>query len=776
MNGVVSILKSSTLAEMEGRARLEEDVKVKASSKRDVIDVGAGMNFAGANSGGLTVMLLIAGDKMDQDAADQLTYGNSNGNTTKTFDSTALVNHLQEKGMDVSSLEHLEEDLESSGQSIDTNNLGSTDKDGNVQFDASSGVNAQSTEDEDDDKTDETDDVKNARDVGYKIQNGKKRTLVPRHVTGFLVVNSQTQEEIGVYETAAKAQRVMQDLVKNQGIATTMEYVDRTVFDEVWVDLDDTNHSAYDDDPMDDVNARIGSNAVITANAVSVNAEQETLADLFAASVNASGELTGGISFAAAKLRSNVLATSLGTITVTGGGSVEVKAESKSGEAEMKKDSDEELRQLAVVKGLKDSLNPTNRSIRAVGLVASIAGEMGFAISAGAVRLDNVTKSTLGGTVKNARKVNVDAEAKYSDILATTIALAATGEASIAASIAAVVAQGDVSAKVIDGATISDEKKNTYTDDERKDGEINVTTDTIINADTVAAAVAASGGGAVVAGLALTVNNLTQNTAIERGATIDLADVYNSRLNVKSKSATTANALLMGASGGYVGVNMGVAIAKVNPTVHTTVGVDGDENKKTTINNVSEMTVNNDVTSAAHSDVLTATAGGVAVGGNVLLVYNDTDALAKVAAVTGNIRKKTVISGTLDAVGASEVSAIVVGGVTVGLTVSYVDVNANNTADLDATDFDLKAGELYVIAGRPVDEAAYNKAVKNGKEESFFNTKAVAKAFTADVGLINIGVNVALARNRVQNNAYRGQTGSAQLRHGLCQRRSPRHQ
>ena len=46
----------------------------------------------------------------------------------------------------------------------------------------------------------------------------------------------------------------------------------------------------------------------MNALGVNVEASQETLADLFGASVGASGQLGGGLSFAIAQLRSNVVA------------------------------------------------------------------------------------------------------------------------------------------------------------------------------------------------------------------------------------------------------------------------------------------------------------------------------------------------------------------------------------------------------------------------------------------------------------------------------------
>ena len=110
--------------------------------------------------------------------------------------------------------------------------------------------------------------------------------------------------------------------------------------------MESAAYSAYDSDPLDSVTARVGSHAVVYAGNLTVEAEQETLADLYAASVNAAGKLSGGISFSAAKLRSNVIAASLGEIDVDG--ALSVNALSKSGEVTPEEGSDEDSRMKAL--------------------------------------------------------------------------------------------------------------------------------------------------------------------------------------------------------------------------------------------------------------------------------------------------------------------------------------------------------------------------------------------------------------------------------------------
>ena len=55
-----------------------------------MIDVAATVAASGQNAAGITVMALVAGDRMTQDAADQLTYGSGGkAKNWKAFDASA---------------------------------------------------------------------------------------------------------------------------------------------------------------------------------------------------------------------------------------------------------------------------------------------------------------------------------------------------------------------------------------------------------------------------------------------------------------------------------------------------------------------------------------------------------------------------------------------------------------------------------------------------------------------------------------------------------------
>ena len=654
VNGMVTVIKAATLAELGGNASAASGaVSVNAHSRRDVIDVAASVAASGQNAAGITVMALVAGDRMSQDAADQLTYGSGGkgsggkGSGTKAFDASGILNKLKEMGIKTDSMKDMPEDLKGDGENMDTH-VGS-----NGGFDAASGYtsdgiykggNGESA------KADETDDVRNAKNIGA---------------------------------TARTA------------------------------------------DPLDSVTARIANSAAVSANGVNVEAKQETLADLFGASIGAGGQVGGGLSFAIAQLRSNVVAASLGYIDANGK-DVKVNAVSQSGEATIEKGSDEEARMAGAIKALGDKLNPTKRSIRAIGVAAGAGGEAGVGIAAGAVRTDSITSSTLGGTVTNAGNVTVNSDHKYRDILTATVGLAGGGEAGIAASIAGVAANGTVSAKLDGGAVIYGVNPN-----------VSVTTDSIVNADTVALSAAVGGGAGIAAGISYVRNELTQNTSVDRGAMVgNTGSTNGGSLTVSGKSSTTGNSLLMGLSAGTVGVGVGVGVVNVKPTLKTTVGVNGTGTTK--LNKLGDVKVLNDASSKANASLLSVSAGVGAIGANVLLVYNDTEAAARAANVSGSMNS-FAIDGQLDASGSSDVLAMAAGAAAVGVNVNYVDVNSSNTAELDATNFTpVIAGKLSVTAGDPTDKRT---------------TSAMTQSVTGTAGAIAAGVNVSIARNRATNDA-----------------------
>ena len=665
VNGMVTIVKANTLAEMGGKATLDgkNGLNVRASSKRDIIKAAVSAGVGGQAGVSLGMMGLIAGDKMDQEAADQLIYGDASNKKKKLFDPSGMISTLKKQGVDTSAMEDqkdkdgnvvrtgLVSDLEGNGTYTETDQLG-TSTGSSRSFDVASGYSS------DGDTARETGDVQRAKKVGS---------------------------------------------------------------------------AAYTDSPKDSVIARVSQSADITG-ATTVEADQETLADLFGASIGVGGAVGGGISIAIAKLRSNVFAESLGVIHANDG-QVTVKAISRSGES--KADANEKSRNSVLQKALGKDLVPSNRSIRSIGLAAGGGGAVGAAIAAGFVRLDNITEATLTGHVEKASGIDVTADADYKDVLSATIAAGVGSTVGIAGSLALAVADGTVRATVGKNSGADNAKENEGKFEVNSKGTasaINVKTNSNIgvNAVSVSAAGGIVGG---VGGLALATNNLTQDTTVERG--VELSDAGKAAtLNVTGTSTSKANGYLMGLSVGVGAVGLGVSIVKVKPTLNTTVGVAGAKSGTTTLKGIKDVNVLNDTSSNAKSDLLSAAIGGVTVGVNVMTVYNDTDATAKVANLTGTVDSMKV-SGQLDAKGVSNVTAVSAGAAGIGVTVNYVNVNSKNRAEADLTNGDLIINKkLSVTTG----DANYKRT-----------TSAQANSTAAAAGLGVVAVNTAIAHNRAQN-------------------------
>ena len=143
-----------------------------------------------------------------------------------------------------------------------------------------------------------------------------------------------------------------------------------------------------------------------------------------------------------------------------------------------------------------------------VGLAAGI-GNVGVGAVGGVARADNITQATLSGTLTRVSSLKVDAEAKYDNVLAATVAVSGGVTAAVGASVAFAIANGDVRANIDGGTSISG--RNT---------DISVTTETVFAARTLAVTAAGSGGGSVTGGVAVSLNSLTQKTGIDRGVTI----------------------------------------------------------------------------------------------------------------------------------------------------------------------------------------------------------------------------------------------------------------
>ncbi|MCR4711379.1 MAG: hypothetical protein K5707_03690, partial [Clostridia bacterium] len=319
VNGMLTLAKSSTLAEMEGSANVSGPARIKAVADRDIVEAGLAGGFSmNGVAAGVTVMFLVAGDRMDQDAANMLTYGSAKKENEKVLDTDALIAKLKSLGVNTSDLEEhtvtpdprdpdqtytvsgITDDLTGNGKS--SNNVQTSD---GQSFDAVGGY------------------------TDYSSEGGDK--------------DNDEQENRDMDES--------DDVFMARGVGTTV----------------------YQNDPKDSVVARVAADASIEAGDVSVMASQDTKADLFGAAAGVSVKGMGGlgVSFGLALLRSNVIAASLGEIDARNG-EVVISAVSTAGNVKGAKGSDEEARTKALNEQMPNTGNILTRSIRAVGLAVGV--------------------------------------------------------------------------------------------------------------------------------------------------------------------------------------------------------------------------------------------------------------------------------------------------------------------------------------------------------------------------------------------------------------------
>jgi len=639
INAVVSVLKSNTTAEMGGTASLNGSMNVKADSKRDVTNAGANLSV-GAAGVGVNVMVLVAGTKMSQDAADMLTKGGSDN-----------------KGLNADTLMSQIASADKGGSKYYKNSLNgkilAEDTAGNGHYESKQGIGGQNG-------------------------SGDKKQGTFDASTGYRSEDFDNEK----YDDNTENQRGEKLETKdNSDIA----------------DAKKVNTYTYTNDPDDAVIARITENAQIDkVKDVAVISSQQVTADLFGATVGA-GAVGVAASAAVAMLRSNVLAGSNGTVR-NASGNVSVTAESKSG-GKVKDRSDD------IKKFLKD-LDPANGGIRAIG-VTGAAGAVGVAVGAAVVLTDNMTQAALGGTVNADGKVNVNAVQDY-DHITSAVGTASAGAVAVGASVAVAQSNGTVNSKINDKTTV------------KSGSDVNVTSTGNQNV-TAVAATAGAGLVAVNAGVALSINRMTQNTGIGSGASITARNI-----TVKAGSDTTADSGLVGVSIGGVGVALGAAVSQVDAKLNTNV-----ENATLKATN-GKIEVFNDAISKAVPKVFSLAGGGVAAGGNVLLSFNETISRARVA-------NSTINAGTLDIAAdlqgdaVSKILSAQAGGIAAGVSVNVADMRADNRAVLENSS--VTVDRLEVHTGR----------------DSHASTTAEAATITGGLGFAAISLNAAIARNNTKS-------------------------
>ena len=355
-------------------------------------------------------------------------------------------------------------------------------------------------------------------------------------------------------------------------------------------------------------------------------------------------------------------------------------------------------------------------SIRVIAVTTGIGGTAGVSPSVAVVNMASSSVANMDGVSGNADILTVKAETIYPQVLAVTGAIGIGGTAGVSASVAVVTFNSDTYAGIVNSGAL-------------RTAELNVLT----NVDNTAKAYAMSlAGGAVGVngGVAVVTNRSITKTELGSGK-------YQVTGNVKVESAvnTSAESFIVGVALGGVAVGLNAAVVNQHAVILTQILGDGASNLVVSGN----VTVSNDITATAKSTVIAVTGGGVGVGGNVLLVFNNMEATAAIINMPFTVSGNVAVSAGLNADSEATLASGTVGGVAVGLSTSYVGLNAKNLAYLELPEGAMgSAAVIRVYAGSIGD--------KN-------NFDATASTVAGGAGVINVGLNAAVADINASNEA-----------------------
>ena len=458
------------------------------------------------------------------------------------------------------------------------------------------------------------------------------------------------------------------------------------------------------------VNAYIGSDCVITVTGASlIEANEKLNIDIVTASGSVGGTAGVNVGVAVVVAYSNVLAE-IRSGTVLDCSDLTVHAVS-GGDGTIRDDLASEVLNAA---GLDV---PTNgSSIRAIAITIGIGGTAGVSPSVAVVNMASRVVASMDAVSGNAGIITVKAENVYPQVLAVTGSVGAGGTAGISASVAVVTFNSDTLASV---TSIS-----------LRAAELNVLTNVNNTAKSYAMSLAGGTVG-VNGGLALVTNRSTTITKLDVGNYTVSGDV-----NVKAVVNTSAESFIVGVALGGVAVGLNAAVVNQHATISTQILGDIESSLAASGN----VTVSHDVTATASTSVVSLVGGGVGVGGNVLLVFNNMEATAAIIRMPFNVIGNVLVSAGMNANSQSILASETVGGVAVGLSTSYVGLNAKNLAYLEIPEgMTAKAASIRVYAGSASDRNSFH---------------ATASTVAGSVGgAVNVGLNAAVADIHTSNEA-----------------------
>ena len=461
-----------------------KSVSVKANTDRDIVSVSS--TIAGGAAGvGVTVAVVVSGNKLSQDAHKVLYSNEYKDNDGKTHDGQGYQEQsdaaFKYKGVGNRKPKmNLTDALEGDGQSVD-----GTDYKAYGQ----------------------KDDVKNKKDV----QSEDDKTKASENDTKPVNAEEENAQDLTDFNKTEEGK---------EGSGTSFKADAVPVKDKKGNPIIDANGKTITYKDATSAQIKAGSHITATAGDINVTATDVINANMISGGI-AAGAAGVGFGAAVSILYSNVVAMVEDGAVLSATGDIKVIANAGSDTEHVRSDDKVTSRKNSKVDigsvdnkddyNLDEKAKPIYSTIRLISVAGAVGGTAAN-INASVLMVFTTAKARMNGSVISANNINVNTNVNFGTVITVN----------------AQVAGGTLAANVSGAATYFEAKSEAAIDGnaniENVSGNINVHTDGTTDAHVVSIAVAA-GGTSINAGVALAINRSTADTFIGKSLRQDLISV-----------------------------------------------------------------------------------------------------------------------------------------------------------------------------------------------------------------------------------------------------------
>lgn len=368
-------------------------------------------------------------------------------------------------------------------------------------------------------------------------------------------------------------------------------------------------------------------------------------------------------------------------------------------------------------------------------------GFVGVGVGAATLLVFTQVKAILAGDIAGAQNVNVEGGMDFGRVLTVTSGVSG-GAVAVNVSLGATHFGGSVETAIAGSAWLRD-----------VGGSINVKTSGKTNVITAAGTIA-GGAVAVNAGVAIATNITEVHTYIGQGVVVDAPEA---NINLSTAFEANANASIIAITGGAVAVGASVAISVNRLSAQTYIGTtpqgtaqSGAASPEKGRIAAGAVCVESNVQGTSSVYGASIAGGAVTVNGIVALAFNRAAGIAAVNQANLDAASLSVLAQMAGDVIVRTVAATG-GGVAVGATVAVAEQKTDNRALIDASGSRLSiSGDIMVSAGT---------------EATPYNSDATVTSITGAAGAVAVAMNFAVAANEAGNRALvQGVSGTLNAR------------